>query len=394
MWGEAQGGRGGRPWSDLHAQRRRNSLESWQERLHLETLADLDGILPRVEQALRERQSHGLAGKTLQNDVEALKAFCRWCVKRGYLLVDPLAALVPFDITARTTRRALTGAEVRALLDAAPEHRRLLYEVALCSGLRAKELRSLSVADLDVERGGLHLRAEWTKNRKSGFQPLPGELLRRLILLSESRGALTLYGRYRKRNAGSKDVPNEPLLYVPQNTSRTFSIDRETAGIKKQTFSGTVDFHALRVTYVTFIFNARANVKEAQTLARHSTPHLTLNVYGRAEQDRLKELAEAVGEAVLPVQDCEAGRKSAQRKAVGAESYGSAGGYVVEAGGIEPPSRDIATWASTCVVCLLAATTRLPPLASADSDKQDSAPASSTRFLARRPSRNGFGPAC
>jgi integrase len=48
---------------------------------------------------------------------------------------------------------------------------------AFASGLRKEELRSLVVRDLDIKRGGLVLRAEWTKNRKDGFQPLPAFLV-------------------------------------------------------------------------------------------------------------------------------------------------------------------------------------------------------------------------
>jgi hypothetical protein len=40
-------------------------------------------------------------------------------------------------------------------------------------------------------------------------------------------------------------------------------------------------------------------VKEAQESARHSTHRLTMNVYGRAREDRLAEAGQKVGEAVL-----------------------------------------------------------------------------------------------
>lgn len=43
------------------------------------------------------------------------------------------------------------------------------YELAFTSGLRRQELRSLTVQDFDSARGGLILRAEWTKNRKAVF---------------------------------------------------------------------------------------------------------------------------------------------------------------------------------------------------------------------------------
>ena len=56
-WGESQGGRGGRPWGRGHARMRRSLLTWWQEKLGLSVLADLNSILPEVEQALQELQA-------------------------------------------------------------------------------------------------------------------------------------------------------------------------------------------------------------------------------------------------------------------------------------------------------------------------------------------------
>lgn len=55
------------------------------------------------------------------------------------------------------------------ILHVAPPHRRLLLETAFLSGLRAHELRQLTVSHLDVEHTGLNLDASFTKNRRSGF---------------------------------------------------------------------------------------------------------------------------------------------------------------------------------------------------------------------------------
>ena len=45
-WGRSQGGRGGRPWSQEHARVREYHLGWWQDRLDLQTLGDLNDILP------------------------------------------------------------------------------------------------------------------------------------------------------------------------------------------------------------------------------------------------------------------------------------------------------------------------------------------------------------
>ncbi len=45
-------------------------------------------------------------------------------------------------------------------------------------------------------------------------------------------------------------------------------------------------------------------IKEAQILARHKTPGLTMNVYGRVRQDRLSGTVERLGETLLPQEKC------------------------------------------------------------------------------------------
>ncbi len=121
-WGCAQGGRGGRPWSEGHASRRRFQVAWWQEQLSLETLADLDGVLPGVERVAQEMLAAGKAGKTVANEIEALRAFCTWCLTRKYLKEDPLAGLAPFDTTPQIrydTTNPTQGDDTQRSLDSA-----------------------------------------------------------------------------------------------------------------------------------------------------------------------------------------------------------------------------------------------------------------------------------
>ena len=130
-------------------------------------LGDLDNILPRVEATLREMANRGRSGKTLVNITEAIQSFCNWCVIRNYLSDNPLTKLDKIDATPKDKYRALTVDEIRRLLDIAPEHLKLLYIIAMTTGLRAGELRSLARKHLDVDNNGLWLDAEWTKNQKA-----------------------------------------------------------------------------------------------------------------------------------------------------------------------------------------------------------------------------------
>lgn len=313
-WGNSQGGRGGRPWAAKHAEKRAFYLDYWQARLGLKILADLSGILPRAETALRELQQKGrtdlsgktyliygkrckfrtlgpLSGKSLSNYAEALRAFCLWAKGRGFLEIDPLDGLAGFDCTPKTQRRAMTAEEVHRFFAALDEtgtawakRRRAGYELALASGLRKGELTALKVADLDVERCGLKLRAEFTKNRKPGFQPLPRFLVDRLAAESAGKG------------------PEAPLVFVAADAAESFQRDLKRAGIPRWAPGGRLDFHSLRVGYVSFVLEAGGSAKEAQSLARHSTPALTMNIYGRARDTRLADLAEAVGQHIKPAE--------------------------------------------------------------------------------------------
>ena len=299
-WGRAQGGRNGMPWGEVHVRNRIAQLEWWKKRLKLKILADLNGILPHVEKLLREFSASGHSGKTCQNYVETLRSFCRWCVKRDFISDDPLKMITHFDIAPRVIRRAMTPEEIQKLLEVAAPHRGLLYEAAMCTGLRANELKSLTLSDIDLQNSGLNLKREWTKNRKSGFQPLPASLVKKLYEFSIAGTPADLYDRHFCRHDSSCDAPPNALLFVPTKLSRELDKDLVRAGIPKLTEKGKIDFHSFRVVFVTYLFEVGANVKEAQTLARHATPDLTVNVYARTRDTRLTEIVQQVQDRIIP----------------------------------------------------------------------------------------------
>ena len=290
-WGQLQGGRQGYPWSAPHLRSRRRHLPWWQQTLGLTVLGDLPDILPQVEGAI-QRLSQDHSSKTVANYAESLAAFCDWCVTHQYLATDPLQALGRLATTPHTHRRAMTVAEIQQLLGVAPVHRRLLYETAFQSGLRANELHSLTLAHLDRARQGLHLDAVWTKNRQASFHPLPGQLVEDLYAFARAGYPQELYAR--RVHTRRHTFPDEPLLYVPTHLSRMLAVDLVRAGIPKNTVEGKLDFHAIRLAYINLVIDVGATVKEAQTLARHAKPQMTLGVYGRTREERLHQVVEQV----------------------------------------------------------------------------------------------------
>lgn len=298
-WGNCQGGRGGRPWSPVHSRMRKQILEWWMNELKPASMGKLRDIMPEVERALQRLHQAGRTGKTLQNYAETIRSFCRWAARRRFLESDPLCDLAPFDARPKTHRRALTLDEIRMLLDVAPPHRQIVYAVALCSGLRTGELRALDVHDIDLDAMALRLMPEWTRNRKPASQPMPNELMLRLHRYSSSGEPGTLYRGMTKAMRRRLNVPDQPLLFVPTHLGEYFNQDLQKAGVPKVTPEGKLDFHALRVMYVTLVFDVDATVKEGQLLARHSTPDMTMNTYARGRMDRISMVSESVGAQVL-----------------------------------------------------------------------------------------------
>lgn len=298
LWGRTFGRADGKGWSGDHERRTERYLRGWAETLSIEVLADLDGILPRVEAVLQQLAEKRLSGRTVLAHAAPLTALCRWCVGHGYLMQNPLDKLPAIDATSERERRAMTPDEIARLFSVAPTWRRLVYAVAICTGLRVSELRRLGRDDLNVENSRLRLRWKQTKNHKDCFCYLPTKLAAVLAEFADSGSPQRLYEKARIR----RTLPPAPLLFVPTHLIRCFNADLAKARIGKTTAEGTLDVHALRVAFVTLGVEAGANPKELQSLARHSDPRLTFGIYAKQRDPRMASLAERIGEAIPDVE--------------------------------------------------------------------------------------------
>jgi len=300
-WGDAQGGL---PWSPGHRKDARRHLRWWQAQLKPKFMSDLQGVLPRVEEALRRYRNTVIlrgkgkgkkpAGKTVQSYADGLVAFINWCMRLSYIKKNPLAKLTRYDTTPEEEKRALTAEDVQRILATCPPHRRILYETAIATGLRANELRNLTIHDLDIERSRLRLRKLTTKGKREALVPLPAPLVEKLAREADLGIATALYAERPPKKGRRSKVPDEPLLYVPIHTARDLHGDMKKAGVPIRTSEGKVDFHALRNAFDTFVVESTSNLKEAQDLMRHKDPRLTMSIYARVRKGGLHRVAEKV----------------------------------------------------------------------------------------------------
>jgi integrase len=71
-----------------------------------------------VEKWLRERSAENMAPRTRNSYLQAVRGFCRWCVSKKRLAVDPTRDIAKLDESSdiRRKRRSMTGDELQRLL--------------------------------------------------------------------------------------------------------------------------------------------------------------------------------------------------------------------------------------------------------------------------------------
>jgi len=102
-------------------------------------------------------------GVTLKHDLDNLSVFFQWARKFNYTRANPVAEVTrPSDADA-IRQRVLSAEEERLYFSHATGTLALVARLILLQGLRPDEVVSLAKADVDVERGVLHVRRGKTK---------------------------------------------------------------------------------------------------------------------------------------------------------------------------------------------------------------------------------------
>ncbi len=153
--------------------------------------------------------------------------------------------------------------------------RALIYKVAILTGLRLNELRTLCVGDLSFgDIPFVKLRSSNEKNRRGSTLALRADLAVDLRQWCLGKAA------------------TEAVFNVPAGLLRIMNRDLAAAGIPKKDAEGyVVHVHALRHSFGTHLSLAGVAPRVAQAAMRHSNISLTMNTY---TDPRLLDTAAAV----------------------------------------------------------------------------------------------------
>jgi len=298
----------------VHVQQTKRQLTRLVELAKATTVADLTGAtVQRVIGGLREREQ-GASLRTCNSYLRAIKSFTRWLWKEKRTADDSLAGLSAFNETTdrRHERRELQPDEMRWLLattEAAEfsnyvpgDVRVMAYRVALGTGFRVNELRSLTPESFDLQSSPptVTVAAAYSKRRRQDVQPIRLDLAEMLRgwLQGRPRGKRLFSLPHNTSKMLQRDLAAARAAWIADASSDAERQRRELSDfLQYRDAAGRVaDFHALRHTYISGIVASGASVKVAQELARHSTPVLTIGRYSHA---RVHDLTGALDK--LPV---------------------------------------------------------------------------------------------
>jgi len=227
----------------------------------------------KVENHLRNLRDNGIGYGRSNTLLHSVKSFCNWVVCYGLASESPLRHLKPLneELDKRHERRALKVDEIRRLLEAALRGserfgltgyaRCLLYRLVCETGLRANEIRTLTVGSFDFRKLTVTIEAGSSKHRQKDVQPLRADFA--VLLEQFFTGKLPNVIAF----GGTKGR-------LTKDTAEMVRADLADAGIPYKDDAGRVaDFHSLRHVFITYLHKAPSRV--AQALARHRSSAMT-----------------------------------------------------------------------------------------------------------------------
>jgi integrase/recombinase XerD len=255
----------------------------------------------RVQGYLGKLRETGYSITTVNHYLRAIKMFTRWLVMDRRTNEDRLLHLSMEnpDSDRRRLRRPLSPEEFEWLLRATEDgpaeqemggpDRVMLYLIGCYTGFRRNEIFSVCPAsfDFDSEPAKLTVQAGYSKRRREDVIPLRADLAIRIRnwiaskSLSCTQDPLFAVRTDRTAEMLRMDLERARAAWIKEAADDKEKEAREKSQfLRHQDTSGrVVDFHALRMTFITNLSLSGVSPKSAQQLARHSTINLTMNTY-------------------------------------------------------------------------------------------------------------------
>jgi site-specific recombinase XerD len=231
---------------------------------------------------IAQLSGQGLTPATVARKLASIRALFRSLREHGLIEQSP-ADLLSTPRRGSYLPQVLKAPEMARLLDSIPAggpleiRDRALFELAYACGLRAEEIVSLDLADVDYDAEQLRVEGKGSKTR---FVPA-GELALR---------AVRLYLERARPGLACAPAAEESALFLSRSGRRLGTSDvrrRLRAWTTRAGVAGGISPHALRHSFATHLLDGGADLRTIQELLGHANISTT-QVYTRVESARLR----------------------------------------------------------------------------------------------------------
>ena len=214
-------------------------------------------------------------------------------------LMSNVAAQVRKPKVKRREIRILSEVEQRALIKVAAPAYKMLLHLALHSGLRKGELLGLQWESVDLEKGTIYVREQFSHGAVTTPKTEAG--LRYVPIDPDTAQQLKRWRAVARRSVDGLDLvfPTGTGWYQSASNvnSRGFKPTLKRAGLPS-----SIRFHDLRHTYASMAIAAGVPLNDVKVVLGHSSISVTADIYGHlvdSSHDRIR-LAFAASSAAMP----------------------------------------------------------------------------------------------
>lgn len=245
----------------------------------------------------------GMSAQTSNYYIASAKQFCKWMVREERASRSPLEHLRGLNAATdrRHERRALSADELRRLVAAAfngreaygmpGTERALLYRLAVETGLRSNELRSLTRSSFTFGKRSATVTVEAINSKRRRKDELPIRPATAVLLQTHLAAkhpvanAFTLPRANEMAEMLRRDLAAARLAWLKEAANPEERGERERSSFLAASDDAgqVVDFHALRHSFCTLLARSGVHPRVMQAMARHSDPRLTLSRYTHVE---------------------------------------------------------------------------------------------------------------
>ena len=234
---------------------------------------------PMVRSWLAQMLDYGIAPRSVNRKITALKSFYKFLIKEGQLKENPTLKIIP----PKSSKRLpvfVEQTQMAVLLDELPFEEgfngvrdKLIIELFYSTGIRQSELINIRLKDVSLSGKTIKVLGKRNKER---LIPFTMELCKKLEAYIKSRAELSIkdtsYLLLTKK--GKKLYPSLVYKQVNHYLSQVTSLDKKSP-------------HVLRHTFATHMLNNGADLNAIKELLGHASLSAT-QVYTHNTIDKLK----------------------------------------------------------------------------------------------------------